>query len=77
MKLPVFLALLFQCFEVMAVSTIGTVSKLRGQVSILELGEKTARDLQVGQSVKKDASILTSEKSFVQIVDKNDEDSEE
>ncbi len=47
---------------------IGSISKLRGNVSILELGEKAARQIEVGQSVSKDASILTAEKSFVQIV---------
>lgn len=50
-----------------ATPAIGAVTKLKGSVSILELGRKEAQELKLGQKVSKDASILTSERSFVQI----------
>jgi hypothetical protein len=46
---------------------IGSVSKLRGDVSMLEVGFREAKKVVVGQSVTKEASILTTDKSFIQI----------
>jgi len=47
---------------------IGSISKIRGTATILELGNLEAKNLVLGQTVSKEASILTSEKSFVQIM---------
>ena len=46
---------------------IGSITKLRGEVTILELGKRDAKKAVLGQTVTKEASILTSEKSFIQI----------
>ncbi len=72
MKLLVLITLLcFQFYkfsEASANQVIGTISKLRGQVSILELGAKEAKSIEMGQTVSREASILTADKSFVQIL---------
>jgi hypothetical protein len=47
---------------------IGSILKVKGEVSILELGNREAKKAIEGQKVTKEASILTSEKSFIQIV---------
>lgn len=67
MKFPsvIFLTLLL-CTNSYA-KTIGTITKLKGQATILEIGHREASNLQLGSTVSKDASILTMEKSFVQI----------
>lgn len=70
MKLPVLFTLLFvYCVtSAHANQIIGKVAKLRGKVSILELGSKEGVSAVLGQAVSKEASILTSDKSFIQIV---------
>lgn len=70
MKLPVLFTLLFVSLltNAHANQIIGKVAKLRGKVSILELGSKEGVSAILGQAVSKEASILTSDKSFIQIV---------
>ncbi|MCR9204447.1 MAG: FecR domain-containing protein, partial [Halobacteriovoraceae bacterium] len=46
---------------------VAEVSLLRGKVSQLAPGERLARTLKVGDKVREDTSILTGDKSFVQI----------
>jgi hypothetical protein len=50
-----------------AAQVIGSVTKLKGEATILELGNKEAKKIVLGQSVSKEASLLTAEKSFVQV----------
>lgn len=47
--------------------TVAEVLLLRGHVTQLAPGERLARDLKVGDKVQEDTSILTGEKSFIQI----------
>lgn len=47
---------------------IGSIAKLKGQVTMLELGSHEAKEVKEGQSVTKEASILTHDKSFAQIL---------
>lgn len=59
--------IIFTSIPSLASVQIGSVTKLKGNVSILEIGHREAQELKIGQKVSRDASILTSEKSFVQI----------
>ncbi|MGZ3788231.1 MAG: FecR family protein [Bacteriovorax sp.] len=68
MKLLVLFTILFSSTFVSANQVIGSIAKIKGHVSILELGNREAKSAVLGQSVSKEASILTSEKSFVQII---------
>lgn len=67
MKFLLLFILLFSSSLTSASQIIGTITKIRGEVSILELGNRNAKRAELGQNLFKEASILTSEKSFVQI----------
>jgi hypothetical protein len=68
MKMSVLFTLLFCSHISLANEVIGTITKLKGDVSILELGKRDAYKAAQGQNVTKEASLLTQDKSFVQIV---------
>lgn len=67
MKILVLLSLLLANTSIFASQVIGSVTKLRGDVTILELGNKDAKKVVLNQKVTKEASILTTEKSFIQV----------
>ncbi len=68
MKYLVLITLLLSSHALLANQVIGSITKLRGDVSILELGHREAKKAEVGQTVSKEASILTADKSFAQII---------
>lgn len=68
MKILVLFAHLFLAFSANANLVIGSILKVKGEVSILELGNREAKKAVAGQNVTKEASVLTGEKSFIQIV---------
>lgn len=68
MKLLVSFSLLLFTQLLQANTVIGTITKIRGTASILEIGEKEAKAAKEGQKIYKEASILTADKSFVRIL---------
>lgn len=68
MKILVLFTQLFFGVSVNANEIIGSIVKIKGEVSILELGNREAKKAVEGQKVTKEASVLTLEKSFIQIV---------
>ncbi|MDD0852058.1 FecR family protein [Halobacteriovorax sp. GB3] len=51
----------------LATPVIGKATKVRGKVTLLNVGERDARVVKAGTPIRKDTSILTEKKSFVQI----------
>ena len=68
MKFLVSFSLLLFTQLLHANTVIGTITKIRGTASILEIGEKEAKSAKEGQKIYKEASILTADKSFVRIL---------
>ena len=67
MKLLVCFSLMFFAQVLEANTLIGTITKIRGKASVLEIGERDAKSAKEGQKIYKEASILTADKSFVRI----------
>ncbi len=46
---------------------IGKVTKVKGSASVLFIGERNAKSIEKGMDIRKDSSILTEARSFVQV----------
>lgn len=51
----------------LATAVIGKATKVRGTVTLLNVGERDAKIVKEGTPIRKDTSILTEKRSFVQI----------
>ncbi len=67
MKILALITLVLFQLSAMAEPIIGSVTKIRGDVTILEVGFREAKKAIMGQNITKEASVLTSEKSFIKI----------
>lgn len=67
MKILVLITLILFQMSAMAEPVIGSVTKIRGDVTILEVGFREAKKAIMGQNITKEASVLTNAKSFIKI----------